>query len=48
MGSFTNIRGGHNYPWLVRNTARKPITVYLSDGRNDLNNQHGSWLLANQ
>jgi enterochelin esterase-like enzyme len=48
VGSFTNIRGGHNYPWLVRNTARKPIKVYLSDGRNDLNNQHGAWPLANQ
>ena len=48
VGSFVNIRGGHNYPWLVRNTTRKPIRVYLSDGSNDLNNQHGSWPLANQ
>ena len=42
------IRGGHNYPWLIRNTKRKPIRVFLSDGKNDLNNQHGSWPLANQ
>ena len=48
IGSFTNIRGGHNYPWLVRNSARKPIKVFLQDGSNDLNNQHGSWPLANQ
>ena len=48
IGSFTNIRGGHNYPWLVRNTKRKPIKVFLQDGSNDLNNQHGSWPLANK
>ena len=41
-GSFVNIRGGHNIPWLVRNTQRKPIRVFLQDGRHDLNNQHGS------
>jgi hypothetical protein len=48
VGSFTNIRGGHNFPWLIRNTPRKPIRVFLQDGSNDLNNQHGSWPLANQ
>ena len=48
IGSFTNIRGGHNYPWLVRNTPRKPIAIYLQDGTNDLNNQHGSWPLGNR
>jgi poly(3-hydroxybutyrate) depolymerase len=40
IGSFTNIRGGHNYPWLVRNNPRKPIKVFMQDGKNDLNNQH--------
>ena len=40
VGSFTNIRGGHNYPWLIRNTPRKPIArVFLQGGANDLNNQ---------
>jgi hypothetical protein len=29
VGSFTNIRGGHNFPWLIRNTPRKPIRVFL-------------------
>jgi enterochelin esterase-like enzyme len=49
-GSFTNIRGGHNYPWIVRNTVpAKPIhKVWLQSGENDLNNAHGSWPLANQ
>ncbi len=48
IGSFTNIRGGHVYPALIRKTERKPIRVFLQDGENDLNNAHGSWPLANQ
>lgn len=47
IGSFTNIRGGHNYPALIRKTERKPIRVFLQDGSNDLNNLHGDWPLAN-
>lgn len=47
VGSFTNIRGGHNYPALIRKTERKPIRVFLQDGSNDLDNQHGNWWLAN-
>jgi len=43
-----NIRGGHNYPALIRKTERKPIRVFLQDGSNDLNNLHGDWPLANQ
>lgn len=48
IGSFTNIRGGHNYPAWIRKTERKPIRVFLQDGSNDLNNLHGNWPLANQ
>ena len=48
IGSFTNIRGGHNYPALIRKTERKPIRVFLQDGSNDLNNLFGDWPLANQ
>ncbi len=47
IGSFTNIRGGHNYPALIRKTERKPIRVFLQDGSNDLNNLFGDWPLAN-
>jgi enterochelin esterase family protein len=47
VGSFTNIRGGHVYPALVRSTPAKPIRVFLQDGSNDLDNQHGNWWLAN-
>lgn len=47
IGSFTNIRGGHVYPNLIRKTERKPLRVFLQDGENDLNNLHGNWPLAN-
>ena len=48
VGSFTNIRGGHVYPDLVRQSAQKPIRVFLQDGSNDLNIRPGNWWLANQ
>lgn len=48
IGSFTNIRGGHVYPALIRKTERKPIRVFLQEGENDLDNLHGHWPLANQ
>ena len=48
VGSFTNIRGGHNYPALIRKTERKPIRVFLQAGENDLDNLHGSWPLGNR
>jgi enterochelin esterase-like enzyme len=47
IGSFTNIRGGDVYPGLIRKTAKKPIRVFLQDGRADLDNLHGHWPLAN-
>jgi enterochelin esterase-like enzyme len=48
IGSFTNIRGGHVYAALVRKTDKKPLKVFLQDGKNDLDNQFGNWPLANQ
>jgi len=35
IGSFTNIRGGHVYPDLIREAEPKPIRVFLQDGLND-------------
>jgi enterochelin esterase family protein len=35
IGSFTNLRGGHAYADLVRQNERKPLRVFLVDGRND-------------
>lgn len=48
IGSFTNIRGGHAYPAMIRKSERRDIRVFLQDGSNDLNNIHGSWPLGNQ
>ena len=36
IGSFTNIRGGHVYPELIRQSERKPIRIFLQDGLNDI------------
>jgi enterochelin esterase family protein len=35
IGSFTNLRGGHVYPDLIRSTEKKPIRIFLQDGAND-------------
>ena len=48
IGSFTNIRGGDVYPGLIRKHAKRPMRVFLQDGSNDLDNEHGNWPLANQ
>ena len=48
VGSFTNIRGGHVYPAMIRKSEQKPIRVFLQGGSEDLDNQHGNWPLANQ
>jgi len=48
IGSFTDIRGGHVYPALVRKHAKRDIKVFLQDGSGDLDNQFGNWWLANQ
>ena len=47
-GSFTAIRGGHNYPVLVRHTERKPIRVFMQSGALDADILWGSWPQANQ
>lgn len=50
IGSFTNIRGGYDYPALIRKTkgSRKPLRVFLQDGSADLDNLHGDWPLSNR
>jgi enterochelin esterase-like enzyme len=47
IGSFTDIRGGHIYPALIRKSGKKDIKVFLQDGSKDLNNNYGDWWLAN-
>ena len=47
-GSYTNILGGHNYPFLVQATPRKSIRVYLQSGEADAHTLFGHWPSANQ
>ena len=35
VGSFVNLRGGNVYPDIVLASDKKPIRVFLCDGRND-------------
>jgi sugar lactone lactonase YvrE/enterochelin esterase-like enzyme len=48
IGTYVGLRGGHNYPTLVRKVEPKPIRVFLEDGSNDLNIYGGDWWTANQ
>ena len=48
IGSFVSIRGGHVYPTLIRQQAKRPLRVFLQDGSTDLDNRWGNWPLANQ
>ena len=42
------IPGGDLYPGMIRKSPIRPIRIFLQDGSNDLDNEHGSWFLANQ
>jgi enterochelin esterase-like enzyme len=35
VGSFVDLRGGNAYPDIIRKSGRKPIRIFLCDGRND-------------
>ncbi len=39
---------GDLYPRLIRHSPPRALSVFLQDGSNDLDNQHGNWFLANQ
>jgi enterochelin esterase-like enzyme len=41
VGSFTNLRGGHVYPEIVRKSEKKPLRIFMVDGRNDNRGQRG-------
>ena len=49
VGSFTDIRGGYVYPERVAASDKKPIRVFLCDGRNDNRsaNPNRDWFLQN-
>lgn len=35
IGSFVDLRGGNAYPDIIRKNDKKPIRIFLCDGRND-------------
>ena len=51
VGSFTsiqwrskeNVDGGNVYPFMVRKDPKRNIRMWMSDGADDLENNHGSW-----
>ncbi len=47
IGSFTNLRGGHHFPSLIRKMEPKPLRVFMQDGTNDQDIYSGSWFIGN-
>ena len=48
IGTFVSMRGGHEYPALIRKTEPKPLRIFLEDGSADAwNPLFGSWYEAN-
>jgi gluconolactonase len=48
IGTFVAMRGGNQYPALIRKTDPKPIRIFLEDGSTDAwNPLFGSWYDAN-
>jgi gluconolactonase len=48
IGTYVGLRGGDEYPTLIRKTEPKPIRLFLQDGSGDHNIYCGNWFLANQ
>ncbi len=48
VGTYVGLRGGNEYPILVRKTEPKPLRIFMQDGSNDLDIYGGSWWNANQ
>ena len=48
IGTYVGLRGGNDYPTLIRKIEPKPIRIFLQDGSNDLNIYGGDWWMANQ
>ncbi|MCA9215221.1 MAG: SMP-30/gluconolactonase/LRE family protein [Planctomycetales bacterium] len=47
IGTYVSLRGGNEYPSLIRKMETKPIRVFLEDGSADLNIYGGDWWNAN-
>jgi gluconolactonase len=48
IGTYVGLRGGNNYPTLIRKVEPKPLRIFLQDGSADLNIYGGDWWMANQ
>lgn len=48
VGTYVGLRGGNNYPTLIRKYEPKPLRIFLQDGSKDLNKYAGDWWMANQ
>jgi sugar lactone lactonase YvrE/enterochelin esterase-like enzyme len=48
IGTYVGLRGGDDYPTLIRKYEPKPLRIFLQDGENDLNIYAGDWWMANQ
>jgi sugar lactone lactonase YvrE/enterochelin esterase-like enzyme len=48
IGTYVGLRGGNDYPTLIRKTEPKPIRVFLQDGSADNDGYGGNWWVANQ
>jgi SMP-30/Gluconolactonase/LRE-like region/Putative esterase len=48
IGTYVGLRGGDDYPTLIRKFEPKPIRVFLQDGSDDLNIYGGDWWMADQ
>lgn len=47
IGTYVGLRGGDDYPDLIRKYEPKPIRIYLQDGSADQNIYGGDWWVAN-
>lgn len=48
IGTYVGLRGGNDYPGLIRLVEPKPLRVFLQDGSADNNIYAGDWWVANQ
>jgi gluconolactonase len=48
IGTYVGLRGGNDYPTLIRKFEPKPLRIFLEDGSHDLNIYGGDWWMANQ
>ncbi|MEZ6123159.1 MAG: SMP-30/gluconolactonase/LRE family protein [Planctomycetaceae bacterium] len=48
IGTYVGLRGGNEYPTLIRKCEPKPLRIFLQDGSGDLDIYAGSWWHANQ